>query len=72
VNAVAYVAFAAVFLTCTVVFLGFVLVAWLGWTLGLLWTAVVTPFAVFLIWRLHGYASFRNTGVQGEKGEDLR
>lgn len=48
-----YVAFGIIFLVCTVVFVGFVLVAWLGWMLGLLWMGAATPFVVFLLWRLY-------------------
>lgn len=51
-----YLAFGIIFLVCTVVFLGFVLAAWLGWILGLLWMAAATPFMVFLLWRLYSYS----------------
>ena len=54
-DTLAYLAFAVLFLVCTVVFLGFVLIAWLGWTFGLLWMAPTTPFVLFILWRLHGY-----------------
>lgn len=60
----AYLAFGGIFLTCTVAFLGFVLVGWLGWELGLLWTAVPMPFALYLLWRL-----YRSTEVR--EGEIL-
>jgi hypothetical protein len=63
-NAVAYAAFAVMFLICTVVVLGFVLVAWLGWTLGLLWVSVPTPFLLFFLWRLYGYTSLRSREIQ--------
>ena len=62
-NATAYVAFAVIFLICTVIFLGFVLTNWLGWLLGLAWIAVATPFAVFVLWRLYGYTNVRNTEI---------
>ena len=62
-NALAYLAFAVIFLICTVVFLGFVLVSWLGWVLGLLWIAVATPFALFILWRLYGYTNVRDTEI---------
>ncbi len=62
-DTLAYLAFAVVFLTCTVVFLGFVLVGWLGWVLGLLWTAVALPFALFVLWRLYGYTKVRNPEI---------
>lgn len=68
-NAAAYIAFAVIFLVCTVVFLGFVLVAWLGWALGLLWIAVATPFALFVLWRLYGCSNVRDTEIPGaDKG----
>ncbi len=59
-NTVAYVSFAVIFLICTVVFIGFVLIAWLGWLLGLLWLAVATPFALIILWQLHGYTTVRS------------
>ena len=59
-NTVAYVSFAVIFLICTVVFLGFVLIAWLGWLLGLLWLAVATPFVLLILWQLHGYTTIRS------------
>lgn len=62
-NALAYLAFAIIFLICTVVFLGFVLVSWLGLVLGLLWIAVATPFALFILWRLNGYTNVRDTEI---------
>jgi hypothetical protein len=55
-NAAAYFTFTVLFLICTVVFLGLVLVAWLGWTVGLLWAAVATPFVMFFLWRLYPYS----------------
>jgi hypothetical protein len=71
VNAVAYIAFAIIFLICTVVFLGFVLVGWLGWVLGLLWMAVATAFVVFILWQLYRYTSSGNTEIPGD-GEGSR
>ena len=62
-NAAAYIAFAVIFLICTVVFLGFVLVSWLGWVLGLLWIAVATPFVLFVLWRLYGYTTVHDTEI---------
>lgn len=56
-DTLAYLAFAAVFLTCTVVFLAFVLVGWLGWVLGLLWAAAVLPFALLVLWQLYVFAN---------------
>lgn len=63
-DTVAYLAFTVLFLVCTVVFLGFVLIAWLGWTVGLLWMAPATPFVLFILWRLYGYASLDKTGIR--------
>ncbi|MBI5946965.1 MAG: hypothetical protein HY875_02365 [Chloroflexi bacterium] len=53
----AYVAFAAFFLVCTVVAVGFVLIAWLGLAFGLAWIAAVAPFAVFLLILLRRYSA---------------
>ncbi len=58
-DTLAYLAFAVVFLTCTVVFLAFVLVGWLGWVLGLLWSAAVLPFALLVLWQLYVYTNVR-------------
>ncbi len=55
-NGVAYMAFALMFLACTVVFLGLVFVSWLGWMLGALWMAVAAPFALYIVWRLYRYS----------------
>ncbi len=55
-DALAYAAFAALFLVCTVALLGFVLVAWLGLTLGLLWMAAAAPFALLTLILLYRYS----------------
>ncbi len=67
-NAVAYVAFAVMFLACTVVILGFVLISWFGWVLGALWMAVATPFALYVLWRLYRYSGLGAPG-RGGNGE---
>ncbi|MFN0147336.1 MAG: hypothetical protein ACKVT1_12560 [Dehalococcoidia bacterium] len=54
-DTLAYIAFGILFLTCTVVVLGFVMIAWLGITLGLLWMAAATPFVVFMLILLYRY-----------------
>jgi hypothetical protein len=51
-----YAAFGVLFLVCTVVLLGFVLIAWFGLTPGLLWMAAATPFAVFILILLYRYS----------------
>lgn len=69
-DTLAYLAFAVVFLICTVVFLGFVLVGWLGLVLGLLWAAVALPFALLVLWQLYGYTRVGDQEIlsAGKKG----
>jgi hypothetical protein len=66
-----YAAFGALFLVCTVVLLGFVLIAWLGLTPGLLCMAAATPFAVFILvlfYRYSGLGQERDLGrLNGER-----
>jgi hypothetical protein len=55
-DTLAYAAFGVLFLVCTVVLLGFVLIAWLGLALGLLWMGAATPFAVFILILFYRYS----------------
>jgi hypothetical protein len=64
----AYVAFAILFLVCTAGVLGFVLIAWLGMTLGVLWMAAAASFVVVMLFLLYGYSGLGAAGPPPASG----
>lgn len=52
----AYLAFAAVFAVCVVFLVGFAAVAWLGFTLGILWGLAIVPLVVGVLTLLFRYS----------------